>query len=245
MDHKLETEIVKYGVHHLIKDVQTLKSTQKKYPTLTKENEAKLVRLLLEGHQLQKKVFLKTYQQRKKNTDQLCLVMNDVLKGVKRDYEEMESETGSLSSRYISHRYLADKYIRETVMTDNDLRKRVVALMRNQQKFQQEYEGSRKLLIEGIMGDGTLGVKLSKLINHNKQANEAKLKAIIDQFDAEFYVKCKSLAQETSQTLAKLGIPFFNIHSEYRYPALELDKAYMLNYLMHVLREDLEGNIRD
>lgn len=246
MDPKLEREIVTYGVHHLLKDILILKSALKKYPSLTKHNEAKLVKLLLEGRLLQKNAFLKTYQQRKKNTDQLFVIMNDVLKGIEREYNtDQEStndqgHTSALNSQYISQRYLADKYIRETIMTNEDSRHRIISVIRNQLKFQKEYEESRRRLIEGATGEGPLGVRLSKLANHNKLINETKLKGIIDQFDAEFYDKCTSMAQETCQTLTKLGIPFFSIHKEYQYPTLDQDKAYIMSYLMHVFKNEIE-----
>lgn len=159
------------------------------------------------------------------------------------EYEPQESSPMmNIDSKYINNKYLAEKYVKQYILNNESKVYEIKKIIDEQMTYQIKAKQEREFIIEkfqklkkNLSGDK---VELTKLNNVNSNINSNKLIKLqkdfeeeLDKFDKLIYFNCKRQSYNCENLLTLLKIPFFIIDENYKYPDLNNDKAFMLDFL--------------
>lgn len=162
------------------------------------------------------------------------------------------SHDSKLDPKYISNRFLGEKYIRQNVLQNKSRYERLKEIMSKHHEFQTRMKTEREQLLQKYENEKrseskNSSVKLQKLNGMNSDIMNSKLEKMendfqeeLRKFDEYVYYKMKNLATESNALLTRLNIPFFSISTDYEYPSLHKDKEFIVNYINNAL--DKEGH---
>lgn len=163
---------------------------------------------------------------------------------------EVASHDSKLDPRYISNRFLGEKYIRQDVLHNESKRKSLKEIVNKHYDFQTRMKIEREQLLQKFENGkrsetNNASIKLRKLSGVNSDIMNNKLEKMdsdfqeeLRKFDEYVYYKMKNLSKESSTLLIRLNIPFFSISTDYEYPRLQKDKEFIVNYINNVMNKE-------
>lgn len=227
-----------------------LTSKSRKLTKLTNQNVNKIIKSINQEDS-KKKYLLELIGKKDHYIQKINKFLHDNAPNDDEYIPEDVSQDSKLDPKYISNRYLAQKYIRQNVLNNKAKYQILKDTINKHYKFQKTMKEDREQMIQkfterkkSLFKNGSTG--LQKLVELDNTIMNNKLEKMQKDFDKELakydeyvYYKMKNLVNESSSSMIQLNIPFFCISSDYEYPSLDKDKEFIVEYINGIVSKDL------
>ncbi|ODV67538.1 hypothetical protein HYPBUDRAFT_161103 [Hyphopichia burtonii NRRL Y-1933] len=265
--HSTKDSQLQSAIHTIISHYD-LTSKSKKYSNLTPANSQRITKSVL-GNKLKKASLLELVGKKDYYTQKVHKLLNESIQGPSRDSSidstepgssgdlstrtsrtntiQSDTRQGTLDPKYITNRYLAEKYIRTVVLTDQSKVNGLKELIEKHHQYQKKMKQQREIIIEKFNFEKNQLLSkrqsgLSKLNSTNELIDGKKLENLtallndeLNKFNDLMIFELKKLSQDSENLLYNYQIPFFCINEHYKYPDLNDDKVYVLDLLGDLL----------